>query len=123
MVFPGQQEFEIQINVDNPDLVQVTYQSRHSDTKHYNSFIEFESTSQNVIIGYYCTCLCGERTVGWYSHVTASLTRLFLSQTQIKDAHRKAAQFIKYIEDSKQIEDLSFSDDNDDDYNATYSLP
>ena len=122
MIFPGQQEFEIQKNADNPDLVRVTYQSRHSNTKHYNSFIEFESTHQNVITGYYCTCPCGERTVGCCSHVAASLTHLFLNQTQVKDVHRKATQFIKYIEDSEQIEDPSFSEDDDDDYSATYSL-
>ena len=45
ILFPGQYELTVQTNDDNPDVVRVIYQSRHSKAKYYETYIQFVSTS------------------------------------------------------------------------------
>ncbi|XP_060588759.1 uncharacterized protein LOC132744157 [Ruditapes philippinarum] len=61
-------EFDIKVNIDDPKLLCVKMQSRHSSSKRYMLWIQVEN---EAVDGWYCTCRCGSRVVGMCAHIAA----------------------------------------------------
>lgn len=70
--------FGIFIHRENDQIVRAKIQSRFSRSKTHNTWVKFNEneTGFPAIIGYYCSCKVGERTLGCCSHVACVLRYL-----------------------------------------------
>lgn len=108
--------FEVQCDHNHPDLVRVQFQSRHSTSKRYNTTIRFDSLSDPVILGWYCTCPTGPRKIGCCSHIAAVLWHLGVNRAQVPDpCSRSATHLLDYVEDSQEYYRYQGTNDSDDD--------
>ena len=64
---------EYGINFPRPLLIRVKLQSRHSRSKLYQAYLlcDLNQTSVQSIIGFYCQCLQGARSVSPCAHVSS----------------------------------------------------
>lgn len=55
----------------SPAILMIQLKSRHKSRKYYNGFvlIDRDGEGEDVVLGYYCDCYVGSRTVGCCSHV------------------------------------------------------
>ena len=63
-------EYSIMINSDVDDVIRARIQSRHTSSKSYFVFIEYEPAR---ITGWYCQCKAGSRVLGACAHVASVL--------------------------------------------------
>ncbi|CAF1346131.1 unnamed protein product [Didymodactylos carnosus] len=109
--FPQDFEFTIQTADNVDDLVKVRYQSRHSNSQIYNTYIEYNNGILNPISRWFCTCTAGERTVGCCSDIAATLWHLCLNQTAIHDVNQSPNNYLNLVEDALQFSDYENSSD------------
>ncbi len=67
-------EFIIHVNSEIPGILRAKLGSRFINAKSHHLWIEFNSQS---VLGYYCKCFQGARTVGMCAHVTCVRTNYF----------------------------------------------
>lgn len=76
--------FELDMHINEQSFMRVRVNSRHQNAVHHQIFIKYRSTDiefnaedlddfdlDNLILGYYCTCKSGARTLGACAHVTS----------------------------------------------------
>jgi len=79
-------QFGFDMRMDEPGLLRARMYSRHSNAKQYNTWIAFkerweegedteveEELEEEPILGYYCDCKSGSRTLGCCGHVASVL--------------------------------------------------
>ncbi|CAF1500825.1 unnamed protein product, partial [Didymodactylos carnosus] len=113
--FPQDSEFTIQTADNVDDLVKVRYQSRHSNSEIYNTYIEYNNGILNPVSGWFCACTAGERTVGCCSYIAATLWHFSLNQTAIHAINQSLNNYPNLVEDALQFSDYENSSDEDDD--------
>lgn len=65
--------YNFQVHKDLQGLIRVRFDSRFMNSKHHQVWIEFKENQngRNAIIGHFCQCKSGARTLGCCSHVAA----------------------------------------------------
>lgn len=61
------------IDQKNEKILRAKIQSRHTSSKIYNLWIEFDIDSRNPINCWYCQCKADARTVGCCAHIASVL--------------------------------------------------
>ena len=82
--FTSSGDFEVWVHQHSNGLLRAQIHSRHKSQTKYNVWIQYDtSNSADPIKDYYCTCPCGQRTVGMCAHTACIL--YFLGQSQTKN--------------------------------------
>lgn len=86
----------------NESVLRMKFSSSMSKAKHHYAYIHFsyELSGTEAILGYYCDCQSGARTVGTCSHVTSVLVWLGMSGDNISNVKNHD----KFIKDSKRAD-------------------
>ncbi|CAF4205937.1 unnamed protein product, partial [Rotaria sp. Silwood2] len=111
-------DFPLQIRVNDPQLIRISFKSRHSNTKTYYTYISF---STQDILNSCCDCPDGDRKVGVCSHRAAAIG--FLSYQRYNNGptiNQPSGSYLNLLDDSDRIDDFVESTDEDEDYR--YSL-
>jgi len=99
------------IEADDPVLIRGKIQSRHRSNKQYCVYIMLDKGKEGVesIIGHYCQCKNGARTVGCCAHIMSIIWYLGYARHNLPITSPAA-----YLEDYYIV--LEQSDDDEDDY-------
>ena len=63
-------ELDIKVNKTSPDYIRGKIQSRHTSARKYFLWIKINQDNlQDPVVGWYCECKAGARTVGCCAHV------------------------------------------------------
>ena len=91
-------------------LIKLQIQSRHISAKTYKVFIRYRpfGAESDSILGYYCECKCGSRTVGCCIHITSII--LYLSNLRYDSKEYAPAKKLSNLFDSAEV----IIDDNSD---------
>lgn len=65
--------YMLQVHKEREDIVIILMQSRHTTSKQYHLWIQYESDSFDPIRGWYCLCKNGARVVGCCAHIASVL--------------------------------------------------
>ena len=104
-------------NTDH-QLIRIRFQSRHSNTRSYYTYIQF---STEEILNSCCDCPIGDRQVGVCSHRSAAIWFLAYQHHQNNDARSQTSgSYLDLLDDSELLDDFTESSDEDDD--LLYSL-
>lgn len=81
---------------DKP-IIKVQLQSRHKNRTKYRTYVKYDQDLKGVesILGWYCECQNGSRTVGCCSHIAGLI--YYLSNLIHKETIRKPADFLSAI--------------------------
>ena len=94
-------------------LIRVRFQSRHSNSKSYYTYIHYSSTTINNSC---CDCPIGDRQVGICSHRAAAIWFLSYQRHSIEPSNNQpSASYINHLDDSIPVEDYTESSDEDSD--------
>ncbi len=103
-------DYDIQIcnDPDKPCLIRTKIQSRHSNQKQYNVYVEYDPNTEGyeAIKRYYCRCSSGSTTVGMCSHTTSIV--MYLGYSRHTEPKRKT---FEELENIFNTEDIDESDD------------
>ena len=64
----GEGDYHTDLSCVEPDLLHARIQSRHTSKRLYNIWVEY---SRDRVIGWYCECKGGSRTVGCCAHISS----------------------------------------------------
>ena len=109
----------VQIQKDVNGLVRIRFQSRHSNSAFYYTYIEYKEQGKQPIQCWYCNCPIGERVIGCCSHVAAALWCPFRHQGDMSAFIQQSDKYFDFIQDALRISDCADSSEEDDN---TYSL-
>ena len=118
-LFPDRKEFIVQVRKDVNDLVCIRFESCHSNSAFYYTYIEYKEQSEQPIQCWYCNCPIGERVIGCCSHVATVLWCLFRHQGDMSAFIQQSNKYFDFIQDALPISD--YDDSSEEDY-STYSL-
>ena len=102
---------------DRPDLIRVKLASRHSSSKVYNVWVEY---NPEEVTGWYCTCKIGTRVVGCCAHVASVLWYLSYSRwsddelSTIASSSSFQSKMTDSILDARDIPDTESESESDD---------
>lgn len=66
--------YEFTVHKEEPGLIRVRIQSRHSSSKSYLLWVSYNTDQdEDCITGWYCQCKAGARTVGCCAHIASVL--------------------------------------------------
>lgn len=99
-------QYDIYLSTDTEDLLKVKIQSRHTTSKQYNVFIEYNNAEVN---GWFCQCKAGARTVGMCAHIASIVWYLAYARYTNISLKRNYDQF---LEDAANLPE-SGSDDSE----------
>jgi len=103
--------YDFFIHRQSPTLLRVQIQSRHTQSRLYNLWLEYSSTA---VLQWYCQCKVGARVVGCCAHVAAVIWYLSYAQYTSYSSPRDIAE---YIEDAADGAAGNWSSDDDGDGN------
>ena len=110
--------FPIQTCNTDHQLIRIRFQSRHSNTRSYYTYIQF---STEEILNSCCDCPIGDRQVGVCSHRSAAIWFLAYQRHQNNDSRNQTSgSYLNLLDDSELLDDFTESSDGDDD--LLYSL-
>lgn len=92
--------YQIMVNGDLDGLLRVRLQSRHTSSKSYLLWIEYDTT----VKGWYCQCRAGARVLGACAHVSSVLW--FLGYARYEDDIKYIRNWSSYLEDAAFIPEL-----------------
>ena len=99
-------------NIDQ-QLIQICFQSRHSNTRSYYTYIHF---STEEILSSCRDCPIGDRQVGVCSHRSAAKWFLAYRRHQNSDSRNQTSgSYLDLLDDSELLDDWNESSDEDDD--------
>ena len=98
-------EIEYCVHPDYKNFFRTRIQSRHTESKQYNVYIQYEPNGESFrsIPGYYCKCKSGCRTIGCCSHVCAIVW--FLSYARHNNVNLDNFQNMSAIFESIEVEE------------------
>jgi hypothetical protein len=101
----GNYDFQVCNDPDKPCLIRTKIQSRHSNQKQYNVYVEYEPNTEGyeAIKRYYCRCCSGQRTVGMCSHTTSVL--MYLGYSRYINSKPKTFEELENIFNTEEIEE------------------
>lgn len=103
------QDCSIQLDKESDGLLRVRIQSRHVSARSYLVWIQYNDCE---ILGWYCRCRAGARTVGTCSHVAAVLWYLGLALRS--DTKRGVQNWCEYLDDAGAPTLIDSSDSDSD---------
>lgn len=91
-----------QVNEQQPRLLHAMFRSRFRSDKKHNTFVLVDTNGQdeNAILGYYCSCYSGMRTVGCCAHVMSIIW--FALYIKNRNIPKPAAFLDNYFDRSEQ---------------------
>ena len=99
-------------NIDH-QLIRIRFQSRHSNTRSYYTYIQFPTEE---ILNSCCDCPVGDRQVGVCSHRSAATWFLAYQRHQnIDPRNQTSGSYLDLLDDSELLDDFAESSDEDDD--------
>lgn len=105
--------FPLQICTSDQGLIRIRFQSRHSRSKSYYTYIQF---TKEEILNSCCDCPIGDRQVGVCSHRAAAIWFLGYQRHQNEPStNQSSGSYWKSLDDSEVIDDYYDSTDDDDD--------
>ena len=105
--------FPIQTCNTDHQLIRIHFQSRHSNTRSYYTYIQF---STEEILNSCCDCPIGDRQVGVCSHRSAAIWFLAYQRHQNNDSRNQTSgSYLDLLDDSELLDDFNESSDEDDD--------
>ena len=111
-------DFQLQTCNTDQRLIRIRFQSRHSNTKSYYTYIHF---SAEEILNSCCDCAIGDRQVGVCSHRSAAIWFLACRRHQVNDSRNQTSgSYLDLLDDSELLDNFNGSSDADDDF--LYSL-
>ena len=111
----GDGSFQVRVAKDNPLLMRASLQSRHSNAKKHNVWLQYSSSN---IIGWYCTCKSGEWGLGCCSHVACVLWFLGYARYHREALNQCSESFHEFLTDAADdSSDISNIDEDEDDDN------
>ena len=109
--------FPVQTCNTDQQLIRIRFQSHHSNTKSYYTYIHF---STEEILSSCCDCPIGDRQVDACSHRSAAIWFLAYKRRQNNDSRNQTSgSDLDLLDDSEFVDDLNESSEEDDDL---YSL-
>ena len=110
--------FPLQISNTDRQLIRIRFQSRHSKSKTYYTYVQF---SEEEIRNSCCDCQIGDRQVGVCSHRAAAIWFLaYQRHCNDTSANQLSGSYLKLLDDSELVDD--FDESSDEDANILYSL-
>jgi hypothetical protein len=111
-------DFPLQVCTNDPQLIRIHFQSRHSSSKAYYTYIEFSSTN---IRNSCCDCPIGDRQVGVCSHRAAGIWFLaYQRHCNEPSTNKLSGSYLQFLDDSEPVDDFVDSSEEEDD--QLYSL-
>lgn len=106
--------FGIFIHRQNECIIRAKIQSRFSKSKTHDSWVKFEKNGSGyeAVIGMYCTCKVGERTLGCCSHLTSIIRYLGHDRYQPPDTKSCTRSAWDAIDCNDSCTDFSSDDDD-----------
>ena len=101
--------YELYVHKERHDVIRVQLQSRHSTSKIYNAWIQYNNYLSPPICGWYCQCKVGARVVGCCAHVAAVLWYLGYNSY----IEREKSQTVTYSDYILDAATSQWSDDDD----------
>ncbi|KAH3779548.1 hypothetical protein DPMN_157481 [Dreissena polymorpha] len=98
----------LQLYREMEGLIRVRLQSRHVSSRSYLIWIRYDS---DHIIGWYCRCKCGSRTVGTCSHVASVLW--YLGQQIPLSREPGVKDWGQYLDDAAEVPEAVDSSDSE----------
>ena len=110
--------FPVQTYSTDHQLIRIRFQSRHSNTRSCNTYIQF---STEEILNICCDCPIGDTQVGICSNRSAAIWFLAYQHHQNSDSRNQTSgSYLDSFDDSELMDDFTESSDEDDD--LLYSL-
>ena len=85
-------EFEIQVHSEAPHLARAQIRSRHVNASRYYTLIEHGKSNATPVSSWYCSCKCGQRTIGCCVHVATVIWYLGFVRHSLKTLPRKKSK-------------------------------
>ena len=106
-------EFQLALYTLETGLIKLQIKSRHVSSKTYKVYIKYcpFGTDNESILGYYCDCKCGSRTVGCCVHVASTI--LYLSNLRYDSKEYLPAKKLNSL--LFNIAEVSINDVSDED--------
>lgn len=90
--------YELYSYKESADILRVKIQSWHTSSKIYSLWIQYHRTG---VLGWYCQCKVGARTVGCCAHIASVIWYLAYQRHQEDQDHEKTSStFSSYLEDA-----------------------
>lgn len=100
--------YELTYFKDDSNLLRLKMQSRHTRSKSYQLWLKYD---ENEVIGWYCQCKTGARTIGCCAHIAAVIWYLsyyrYAEQKQLK-----TADYDNYVVNATEIAEVDNSDND-----------
>jgi hypothetical protein len=111
--------FRVRITKSNADIMRASVQSRHTNAKKYDVWIQYTSSK---VTGWYCTCKGGSRGLGCCAHVAAIVWFLGYARHNADAMNQRSHSFhdhltnaVDYSSDGSSSDDQSHDTDTEDD--------
>ena len=106
-------DFPLQTCNTDQQPIRIRFQSRHSNTKSYYTYIQF---STEEILNGCCHCPIGDRQVSVCSHRSVAIWFLAYQCHQNSDSRNQTSvSYLDLLDDSELLDDFNESSDEDDD--------
>jgi hypothetical protein len=106
----GDGTFRVRVTKNKADVMRASIQSRHTNAKKYDVWIEYSSTN---VTGWYCTCKGGSRVLGCCAHISAIVWFLGYARHHREVMNQRSNSFNDHLTDAVDYSsDVSSSDDN-----------
>ena len=115
-------KYAVKIGKHRPDIIKAKIQSRHKNSTSYDVWIRYLAQE---ILGWYCTCPAGARTVGCCAHVASIIWYLSFARFHPEHLKQESSSFFNSFTDVAEFSDMSDDtepDTDSDDENTFYSL-
>ena len=104
-------EYEIHIHRVDDTLIKVKLQSRHTSSKSYDLWIQYDEVS---VTGWYCKCRAGARVVGTCCHVASVLW--YLGNSRHEDTLPNNELWLDHINDAAVLDESESGDSDLEDF-------
>lgn len=102
----------------NEDIVRFRFRSAHKNSCVYQTYVQYNSTE---VIGWYCTCIAGTRTLGCCSHIASAIWFLGYEHYQLTTNRQPSATNTHNIHYAENISDFEPSSDDEESHDL-YTL-
>lgn len=109
---------------EEPGVIRIKIQSRHTSAKQYQLWIRYESNSFDPIKEWYCQCKNGARVVGCCAHISSVLWYLGLYRhlDSVPECHSDKYPEYELDAGSWSESEASQDDNDEDDCDEEYEL-
>ena len=104
--------YTLSVCKDRPDLLRIKMSSRHSSSKYYSLWLEYDDSE---VTGWYCTCKVGARVVGCCAHIASVIWYLGFHRwsEETGSCNTACKKFSDSVMDARYMPASSDESDND----------